>query len=198
MFRADLLGRALLGAAVLGAGSALCTRATAQGALPFNGAPVRVVTLAANGQPERIVRGRFILLANDSVTLDVGKWPEGSRLRTFDLHDPWQLQVSSGRHSRLGTGAVVGAVFGAVVGGIIGAASYEPSPPCDSRDPFCGYLDFGRGGLALAGAFVGGGAGSLMGLVVGSQLHTTTWVPVRASRVHITLGPAGVGLHAEF
>lgn len=193
MFRADLLGGALLGATLLGAGSALATRTAAQGVPPLvRGAPVRVVRRGDWGEPLQIVQGRFILLANDSVTIDVGDEPGRPRLQTFTLHSPWQFQVRSEGHSRGGTGAAVGGLLGAAVGAYIGATS------CKNCDGGGWGPNITSADAAVLVGLVGGAAGSLVGFVVGSQVHTTTWVSLFASEIHITLGPAEVGLHAEF
>jgi hypothetical protein len=86
-----------------------------------------------------------------------------------------RLDISRGRHARPITGLGLGFLAGAAAGALAGAAAYH-KPRCPSaNDGFCGFLDFGVGGNAAAGAVLGAAGGALVGLIAGSVIHTDRW-----------------------
>jgi hypothetical protein len=156
------------------------------------GSRVRFST-ANDGDASRVaivsaVRGDSLVLLRDGSAESI----------TVPFDQMTQLDVSSGRRDRMGAGLGVGLVAGAAIGGLLGAATYQ-KPSCNSGDFFCGLGDVGAGGSAAGGAILGGVGGALVGLLIGSIVHTERWdaVPlpalVRHSHADLTLLPAGRG-----
>lgn len=102
------------------------------------------------------------------------------------LADLGSLEVSAGRRSRAGEGAIIAAVPGALFGGYVGlyAGCYEQSN--------C----YGSGmAYAALGAFIAGALSGLVGAAIGALFKTERWERVRVATPHASfqLGPTGQG-----
>ncbi len=105
-----------------------------------------------------------------------------------------RLDVSRGRKTNTGTGAVIGLLVGGVVGAVIGLASYE-CEPC--------FVDLGPGTYAAAGAVIGGLGGLVTGAFIGLEIQTDRWREVPLDRLRVNLGPQrdgrfGLGASVRF
>lgn len=98
--------------------------------------------------------------------------PDGPQI-TLPLSPSARLEISRGTRSHAGQGAAIGTLVGAVGLAVAGAAN------CSNDD---GFFDIGPGECAAAGALLGGAAGALVGLVIGSNQHSESWVEVDRTR----------------
>ena len=136
--------------------------------------------------------GTFTMMAADSIVLGTG----GSGSRTgVSLASVTSLEVSRGRMSRTGSGALVGfavgAVYGAMQGGSWAQGCDEPHFwPCS--DPAA---------MAVLGVFFGG-IGMGMGAMIGGFIRTDRWEEVPLDRVRVSFAPRrdgfAVGLSVAF
>jgi hypothetical protein len=129
------------------------------------GTRVRVSTL----QPDSAIGSRRVVgvirsLAGDSLTV---AWENGLR-STIARSRISRLEVSTGPEPYVLRGMGLGFLAGGAIGGVIGAASYEPST----------FLDFGIGLHIAAGAIIGGGAGTVLGGIVGAAGRREGWTPI--------------------
>ncbi len=104
-----------------------------------------------------------------------------------------RLDVSRGRKTNTGTGAVIGLLVGGVVGAAIGYASYEEG----------GFGDLGPGVNVVAGGVIGGLGGLVTGAFIGLAIQTDRWREVPLDRVRVSLGPQrdgrlGLGASVRF
>jgi hypothetical protein len=100
-----------------------------------------------------------------------------------------RIDVSRGRKSTAGKGALIGVAGGLLVGGAIGyiscSAAVSPATCFESQEGAqLGFL------LMTAG---GGALGALTGALVGSSIRRDRWEPMDLSRVRTTLGFAAGG-----
>ncbi len=105
-----------------------------------------------------------------------------------------RLDVSRGRKTNTGEGAVTGLLVGGVAGAVIGLASYE-CEPC--------FVDLGPGVYAAAGAVIGGLGGLVVGALIGLEIETDRWQEVQLHRVRVSVGPQrdgrfGLGASVRF
>ena len=128
------------------------------------GARVRVST-----QDQSLRHQAATLLSADSGALVLTYW-NGTAADTVQFAPAAivSLEISRGRRSRLGAGALAGGLLGAA----LGVATYQP---CDRGSVFC--FDFGIETNLLAGAGLGMIAGGLVGLFIRSD----RWVAVPGS-----------------
>jgi len=89
-----------------------------------------------------------------------------------------RFEVSYGRHSHTGTGALIGFGVGALSGAVYVA-----------KDAF----DY-PGAAAVLGGALFGGAGALLGAVIGAVSHSDDWEAKSVGRARATLVPRGAGL----
>jgi hypothetical protein len=89
------------------------------------------------------------------------------------------IEVSGGRRSKAGRGAVLGAAFGAVPGLLMTFGDYNTDP------------EYSPGAVAAVGA----AAGAAVGAAVGWALKSEQWLPAEAPRVTAGIVPlrGGVG-----
>jgi len=154
----------------------------AQGtALLTNGARIRVTL---NSTPRRALVGTFDALSEDTLHLRVTR-ESPSRTPVFDilgipLTGIEALEVSRGRHSKAGRGALIGLGVGAGLGVLAGAAG-----GCDvNAEPTTGD----RAACAAVGALGLGLTGAGLGALIGALSSSDEWVTVPLS----SLGPAPV------
>jgi len=142
------------------------------------GARVRVATVSSdNAIGSRQGTGVVQALAADSLTV---AWDNG--LRSTLAHAAIShIDVSLGRKPYVLRGMGIGLLSGAVIGGVIGAIAYEPSE----------FLDFGMGFEMAAYAVIGGGAGTLIGGVVGASGKRDAWsrAQLRGSSQRVSAAP---------
>jgi hypothetical protein len=103
-----------------------------------------------------------------------------------------RLDISGGRKSSLGKGALYGLVGGAAVGGVLGYVSCNAS-----TSPASCFESQEGAGIAVVYGIAGGAAvGALLGMGIGALIESERWEEVPLDRVRLTLGPrdGGVGL----
>lgn len=129
--------------------------------------------VAASADTLRVLRDR----AADTVSVAV------SRLTSLDL--------STGQHKRRLAGAAIGFFGGAALGAVVGAVTYRKQA-CAPGTWFCDYP--GRAGDMVAGAVLFGGAGTIVGAIVGAG-RADTWqrvIPRETTQVGLVVpGAAG-------
>ena len=182
MYRAPLILVALLSA----------TPIAAQVASPDSGIRVRVTFSEAGAS--RQVTGTLIFLDADSLAVRVAAPSTGSTTRTAPATQPvplarsqvTRLEVSTGRHSSAGMGALIGAGIGIVGGVAVGLAGQ-----CNGNEvgwTFC--LD--SQGYTVGFGAVFGALGAGLGAIVGALTHHETWRSVeQPPAVGIILHPEG-------
>ncbi len=111
-----------------------------------------------------------------------------------------RLDLSRGRKTNTGMGAVIGFFVGGLVGAGIGYASYEE---CVPQGWFSCIGDFGPETLAVAGALIGGLGGLVAGALIGLEIQTDRWQEVPLDRVRVSMGPQrdgrfGLGASVRF
>src|SRR5688572_2657365 len=104
--------------------------------------------------------GRLLAMDTDSLVFE----PQGAAGTRWILHRPAiaTLEVSQGRRSRAGRGALLGLIGGAVGGTLLGLRTLATEREAQGFEP----VVFG-----IAGAFGGLGLGAL----IGSSMHTEGW-----------------------
>jgi hypothetical protein len=164
----------------------------AQVAAPDSGIRVRVTFSEAGAS--RQVTGTLIFLDADSLAVRVAAPSTGSTTRTAPATQPvllarsqvTRLEVSTGRHSSAGMGALIGAGIGIVGGVAVGLAGQ-----CNGNEvgwTFC--LD--SQGYTVGFGAVFGALGAGLGAIVGALTHHETWRSVeQPPAVGIILHPEG-------
>jgi hypothetical protein len=181
----------------------------AQSVAPDSGARVRIHVTDA--QKSRVVTGTLLSQDADSVTLleeartdpvaaSSRFGPPGSRVtggRRISILRPQisRLEVSTGRHSSAGAGALIGGVIGVTGGTVLGVANL-----CSSSDSF---LCFESPGQVVALAVVTGILGAGIGAIAGAFVHHEKWVTASGgSRASMIILPseqgAALGLSITF
>ncbi len=113
--------------------------------------------------------------------------------------NPWtRLDVSRGRKTNTGEGALIGLLVGGVMGAVIGYASYEE---CVGGRDCLG--DLGLGVNVAAGGVIGVLGGLVAGAFIGLAVETDRWREVPLDRVRVSLGPQrdgryGLGASVRF
>ena len=129
---------------------------------PEIGARVRV---RLPGHGAGWLQGHLAMLSADSAAIALTETPDSVRFATASAE---RVEVSQGRHSHAGKGAVVGLGVGAATGLILGlAASAEP---CED---LCMY-EVGPGEIAGATVMLGA-VGAGIGALIGSFSHGERW-----------------------
>lgn len=155
--------------------SVLAHVATAQDAASVQkGARVRVVALRGDGHRQRVLEvGELQRLAGDTAVMVVS---DRRTVRRVVIDSSRALEVSNTKRTHSGAGALIG--LG--IGGLAGLLS-----PCD--DSGSGFSLLSCKGVRLGAALVLGAAGALVGALVGHEIVTDVWQPVRL-RVGATPG----------
>jgi hypothetical protein len=125
----------------------------------------------------------------------VGADEDSVRLRTADSAPlvsvarsrVTQFEVRYRGHSNAGRGALIGFGVGAISGGLWGLAD---ASNCKSPS----WCIFSPGQEALGGGLLLGGAGALLGAVIGAVTQGGGWEAVSLSGAHVALAPRGAGL----
>jgi hypothetical protein len=150
------------------------------------GTPIRLQTTT---RPGKWITGRSASITADSVMIIPDKTADTLR---FDKRELGRLDVSQGRKSYAGRGALMGAGVGLVAG----LAWYAAIDCTDSDNPFeqvCPVL-----GTELALITTAGGAAG--GAIIGAFIHHEKWKGVKlGTRLSARLqGRRGVGVTVEF
>ena len=150
---------------------------------PFAGVRVR---LALRDRPDRWLIGTVVGQTGDSLRLDER---DSHAMLAVPTESLVALQVSGGRHSHAGLGALIGLAAGAAFGLLATAA--EPAIDTDAA----GYA-------VVAGIF--GGMGAAAGALVGWAIRSETWEPPSPIRTSSRMFPTGatrraaLGLSLQF
>jgi len=144
------------------------TRLAPQDSTPLAaGERVRVTAPAMSPTP---IVGAFARLGADTLVIET---PVSTR--RFPRASVTRLEVSTGRRSHVGQGALYGGIVGAGVAALaLGSSS------------LCADLEAG-GTCALVGAAGGGVAGVLLGALIGSATKSDRWEEVAPTRLRVTL-----------
>lgn len=148
------------------------------------GTRVRVTVLGPRAGGVRLV-GTVVALRADTL---VARFDDGAPTAVA-RGEMLRLEVSRGMRRRTGQGAALGALGGALIGAVWGASSDEDCRP--SNEPCIDV--YGTGTTAFLGAAVVGGAGALVGAVVGSQARREAWRRLDVGQVRLGVAPMGRG-----
>ena len=170
----------------------------AQGTLPDSGIRVRVTFSEAGAS--RQVTGTLMFLDADSLAVLVAAPSADSATKTAPAAQAvplarsqvTRLEVSTGRHSSAGIGALIGAGIGVVGGVAMGLAGQ-----CNGSEVgwFTYCLD--SQGYTVGFGVVFGALGAGLGAIVGALIHHETWRSVEhPPAVGVILLPAGDGVSA--
>ncbi len=151
------------------------------------GARVRVVIPAADGQSQRRVTGTLVRLTGDTVVM----MPGG----VVALNEGRRLERLVWSRDQGGKGAVIGAVIGAFTGAVIGAVTWEP---CTETGWFACFMYPSQELQAAGGAILGAAGGALVGSMIGRLIRTETWRPLHAGSVSLTVAPRAAGISLAF
>jgi len=133
-------------------------------ALLRTGARVRV---SAINDPSTLRVGTVAWVSAD--TLEV-RLAEGDTVVSLAYREIAQLDVSAGRRRHTLEGASIGLVIGVAAGVISGYVAGDDPP---------GWVSFSAEDKATIGGAVLGGAGLIVGTIVGSNHVNETWQPIR-------------------
>jgi len=152
---------------------------TAQGSPPAIGSPVRLVAVP---NPRVVHTGKLLWLVRDNVVMITAA---GDTVRTT-LGDSLRVDLPIGQTSKAGTGAIIGLVAGGVTGFALGAALYQDG--CTGGGPVLfgtepSQICLSKGGASTLMALLGGGAGALVGALVGSNITRPVWGALDAPTV---------------
>ncbi len=178
----------------------------AQTAVPDSGDRVRIHVTAAGNSRQFI--GTLVYQDADSVALlePVRGGPLGASSRVNPPGTPGRhmsvsraqltrMEVSTGRHSSVGRGALMGGGIGVVGGAVLGVANL-----CSVNESFLCFESPGQVVVVAAGTGVMGAA---MGAIVGLFIHHETWVTAgEGPRASVLFRPSeegtGIGLSIKF
>ena len=150
-----------------------------------DGTPIRLQTAA---RPGKWITGRAAGVTADSIGIVPLKHPDTLRYARGDLQ---RMDVSRGRKSYAGRGALIGTGVGLAIGVVVVATADWND--CSDWEGLCEVA--GAGIVALSTA---GGAGA--GAIIGAFSHHEKWKAVKLGQ-HVSAGlqgHRGVGLTIEF
>lgn len=150
------------------------------------GSKVRLRIPAGNGRFLPRFDGTVVAVSGDTLTLRP-KQGGGSRIYTPSNED--QLLVVTSQRSAVGRGAVIGTLTGVLAAGIVLTLQ---GPACTGS----GVLCFIRRDTSLRNAIVLGGAGAMIGGVIGALSPQKTWTRAWMPPVEpvLSMGAAGLGM----
>jgi hypothetical protein len=152
------------GATLLAQAGGALTVAEEPGTLAV-GSRVRVTSPEVGPQP---LVGLIVALPPGAVVVS----GEGGAQSRVTLGSASSLEVSAGRKSRAGRGAMIGAAVGAMTGILINVGDYNTDEP-----------------NTLAVSAVGAVSGAALGALVGLVFRTDDWRPAKAHAVSAGIGP---------
>ncbi len=187
---------------------AACVTVMPPGPEPTRTAPAEIVSGSDNSThrlPRRNDRARVVFPAGPSgrpgyvvgwvysLKADTLVLARGPQVDTILLRGGRQLQVAVGSTGAGATGATIGGVVGGVIGAVVGVSSYSP---CTSSYTPCVFKE--RSQYAAFIATLGGGAGALVGYLVGSSVRTEQWETIELPPASLNFRPSGVSLRISF
>ena len=150
-----------------------------------DGTPIRIQTTA---RPGKWITGRSAGITADSVRIIPDRTADTLR---FDRRELGRLDVSQGRRSYAGRGALIGAGVGLVIGAaVVATADWDG---CSDWEGLCEVA-----GAEIVALSIAGGAGA--GAIIGAFSHHEKWKEVRLEP-RISAGPAAtlqLGLNVRF
>ncbi len=176
---------------------------------PVAGQPTAVADSSTNRLPQRNEQARVVFTAGPSgeptylvgwvhtLRADTLILVRGLQVDTVKLGGNRQLQVVVRQRSHSRLGAIVGFSVGAVAGAVIGNATYKECPPPRNLVDPCALLN-DRSSNVLGGFVLGGAAGGVLGLAIGSAFITQEWGTVTLPPAAVSVGPGRVGLRMTF
>jgi len=153
-----------------------------QGPRISRGDRVRVVTTTWGG---RASTATVEAVRPDTLVLGRSR-PGGRESVVVPLTSIERLEVSVGRKSNAGKGALTGAIVGGSLGLILGIAAWAGSDDGD-------FLQVGPEAVPVSVAFFGGG-GAILGTLIGALSHSDQWSPVPLEDLQLGLGPVQGGV----
>jgi hypothetical protein len=154
----------LPGATLLAQASGALTVAEEAGTLAV-GSRIRVTSPELGPQP---LVGKVVALPPGAVVVS----GDGGTQRRVTLGSASSLEVSAGRKSRAGRGAMIGAAVGGMTGILINVGDYNTDGP-----------------NTLAVSAVGAVSCAALGALVGLAFRTDDWRPATVPAVSATIGP---------
>jgi hypothetical protein len=144
---------------------------------PSVGSRVRITSSAGN-EP---VTGVLLSIDVDALVLRREGIDAASRIPVAEIV---KLEVSSGRRSQMGRGAMIGAAVGVMPGLLLTFGDYSSDVHGDSH----------AGTVAVIGA----AGGALVGAAIGWALKTEDWVPSEVPRAAVAAVPVRRGVAVSF
>ncbi|HMI31332.1 MAG TPA: hypothetical protein VK527_06300 [Candidatus Limnocylindrales bacterium] len=141
--------------------------------------------LAPDAASEHMLRERIIgtLVNIQDETLIVNEGKDGPR-REVPLASVNRFEVSRGRHSSSGKGALIG-MFAGAAGGVAAGYVVCNHGNCDSSTG--DLTGIWASALGLGGALFGAGIGA----IIGGVIHTERWEKVSVHDLRVGIGPVG-------
>jgi hypothetical protein len=139
------------------------------------GSRIRITDLGADRSSRR--SGRVLTAGADTVVLSLDT---GGEAVPFPLAGISQVEVSRGERRHVGAGIGLGLLIGAGAGALLVASD------CEDSYGACGPF-------TLIGGAIGGGAGMVVGGVIGALRRTERWEVVPPSRWHVSARPSRGG-----
>ncbi len=163
--------------------------AAQQDTLVVPGARVRVT---APTVAENHLVGTVAAVDADTLVLGVN---HGTSSLAIPFASMTSLEVSRGKKSKAGLGAIIGAPIGLVAGALIGYAASGGGGTFPLGE---GLERLEEGGDAMAaGALLGGLTGGLIGALIGSSIKVDRWETVPLDRIRVSLTTRGGGLEVS-
>jgi hypothetical protein len=144
---------------------------------PSVGSRVRVTSSAGN-EP---VTGTLLSVDVDALVLRHEANDAASRIPIAEIV---KLEVSGGRRSQAGRGAMIGAAVGVMPGLLLTFGDYSSDVHGDSH--------------AGTAAVIGAAGGALLGAALGWALKTEDWVPSQVPRAAVAAVPVRKGVAVSF
>jgi len=139
------------------------------------GSRIRITDLGAGRSSRR--SGTVVTAGADTVVLSLDT---GGEAMPFPLAGISQVEVSRGDRRHVGAGIGLGLLIGAGTGALLVGTD------CEDSYGLCGPF-------TLLGGAIGGGAGMVVGGVIGALRRTERWEVVPPSRWHVSARPSGRG-----
>ena len=139
------------------------------------------------------LQGQFVMLSADSAAIALSETPDSVR---FAMESAERVEVSEGRHSHAGKGALVGLGLGAGTGLILGLAV-----SAEECGEWC-VIEVGTGEIAAVTVMLGA-VGAGIGALIGSFSHGERWRrvdlhPSEPARLAPIARAGGLGIALRF
>jgi hypothetical protein len=156
-------------------------------------APGARVRVRLSGHGAGWLQGRFVLLSADSAAIALSETPDSVRFATESAE---RVELSEGRHSHAGKGALLGLGLGAGTGLILGIAA-----SAEECGEWC-VIEVGAGEIAGVTVLLGA-VGAGIGALIGSFSHGERWRqvdlhPSEPARLVPVARAGGLGIALRF